>query len=80
MHGVSDMVAAQLIVEEALATMGPHLARDSKHVQAVLDINLRTIWDSASASVRAAIRDSDSPRTEEDSSQGSRPGSQSDRG
>ena len=78
MHGVSDMVTAQLIVDEALAIMGPHLARDSKHVQAVIDIELRTLWQSASASVIASIRDSDSPRTEEDSSQGSRPGSQSE--
>ena len=77
-YAVSDRAAAERILDETLENMGRHLARDSRHVESVLVINLRTIWDSATAEEIAAIHDPDPPGTEEESSEGSRPGSQSE--
>ena len=51
-YAVSDRVAAEQILDETMENMGRHLARDSKHVESVLLITLRTIWDSASAKER----------------------------
>ena len=44
MNGVSDMVAAQLIVEDAVAAMGPQLARNAFNVREVIDIESETFW------------------------------------
>ena len=43
-NGVSDNVAAQHIVEDALAAMGAHPARDASRVRRVIDIELETFW------------------------------------
>ena len=67
-YAVSDRVAAEQILDETLQSMGRHLARESRHVESVLMITLRDIWDSATASERAMVREPDPPVTEEDSS------------
>ena len=43
-NDVSDIVAAQRIVGDALIAMGPHLAKSGRNARSVIDIELETFW------------------------------------